>query len=109
MVRKTHLRDFRYWLGPRTFVVTALLVSRLLPPAQIVNASLYGSVTDQSGAATPGAAITATNVATGVGIKTTADETGNYLFPSLPPATYNIQRRKGGFQNHPDLRRYPFG
>src|SRR5690242_2706046 len=67
-------------------------------PAQTVNASLTGSVTDSSGAAVPGATVTATNVATGVAIKTLADETGNYTVASLPPATYNITVEKPGFK-----------
>src|SRR3989442_1499373 len=69
-----------------------------LSHAQIVNASLYGSVTDPSGAAIPDATITATNVATGVGIKSVTDAAGNYLFPSLPPATYNITVEKASFK-----------
>ena len=69
-----------------------------LSHAQIVNASLYGSVTDPSGAPIPDASITATNVATGVGIRTVTDPGGNYLFPSLPPATYNITAEKADFK-----------
>jgi len=75
------------WFGPAR-----------LSPAQIVNASLYGSVADPSGAAIPDATVTATNTATGVGIKTVTDAAGNYLFPSLPPATYNITVEKTGFK-----------
>lgn len=78
-----------------------LLVSLGLAPwsrAQIVNASLYGSITDPSGAAVPGATITAANVATGVAIKTEADAAGNYGLQSLPPATYTITVEKAGFK-----------
>jgi hypothetical protein len=66
--------------------------------AQVINASLYGTVSDPSGAAIPGASITATNVATGVESKTVTDAAGNYTFPSLPPATYNITVEKDGFK-----------
>src|SRR5215831_268533 len=98
MARKTQLKDFVWWLCPRSFLVAILLLSPLLSRAQIVNASLYGSVTDPSGAAIPGATITATNVATGVGIKTVTDAAGSYLFASLPPATYSITVEKAGFK-----------
>lgn len=65
---------------------------------QIVNASLYGSVTDSSGAAIPDATITATNVTMGIETKTATDAAGNYILPSLPPAAYNITVEKSGFK-----------
>lgn len=87
----------------RTLAKTLLLLLLslgLVRPSrtQTVNASLYGSVTDQSGGAIPGATITATNVATGVGIKTAGDAAGDYTLPSLPPATYTITVEKAGFR-----------
>ena len=98
MKRDGRPRFVHLLLVQASLLVTSPLVLTQPSHAQIVNASLYGSVTDQSGAAIPGASIIATNVATGVGIKTTADATGNYLFPSLPPATYNITVEKAGFK-----------
>jgi hypothetical protein len=89
------------FLPSLTQALLLFLVSLTLVPssrAQIVNASLYESVTDPSGAAVPGATIIATNVATGVGIKTEADAAGNYTLPSLPPATYTITVEKAGFK-----------
>jgi hypothetical protein len=87
---------------PRFLLAAALvlvpLVLARLGQAQIVNASLYGSVTDPSGAAIPDATVTATNVATGVGTKTISDAAGNYLLPSLPPATYNLAVERAGFR-----------
>jgi hypothetical protein len=80
------------------FLVLGLLVLPQLSHAQIVNASLYGNVSDPSGAAIPGATITATNVATGIATKTTTDAAGNYILPSLPPAAYNITVEKAGFK-----------
>src|SRR5579863_6442994 len=85
-------------LAPTLFLFLVLLGLVRPSRAQIVNASLYGSVTDQSQAAVPDATITATNVATGVGIKTEADAAGNYILPSLPPATYSITVEKAGFK-----------
>jgi hypothetical protein len=67
--------------------------------AQVVNASLTGIVTDPSGAAIPGTSVTATNVATGVSTKTTTGSAGNYIFPSLPPATYSVTFEKTGFRS----------
>jgi len=98
MVRNAHLRDFIHWLGPRSFVVTALLLSPLLSRAQVVSASLYGTVTDPTGAAIPSATIMTTNVATGIATRTTTDAAGDYTLPSLPPATYDIKIEKVGFR-----------
>ena len=64
---------------------------------QMLNASLSGTVTDSTGAVIPGAAVTATNAATGVASKTTTDASGNYTLPSLPPGTYNLAFQKEGF------------
>lgn len=79
-------------------LVLGLLVLPQLSHAQIVTATLYGSVADPSGAAIPAATIMATNVATGIETKTTADAAGNYIFPSLPPANYSIAVEKAGFK-----------
>ncbi len=53
---------------------------------QTVNASLSGSVSDQSGAAIPGAAATAMNTEAGVATKTEADAAGSYILTSQLPS-----------------------
>ncbi len=67
--------------------------------SQIVNASLTGTVSDPTGAFIPDASVTATEVQTGIATKTTTDSSGNYNFPSLRPATYNITVEKTGFKS----------
>ena len=66
---------------------------------QMVNATLYGSVTDQSGAAIPGVHVTVTNQETGVANKGASDAAGSYSFPSLAPGKYNIMADKQGFKS----------
>jgi hypothetical protein len=66
---------------------------------QIVNASLSGSVADQSGAVIPGAAVTATNTETGVATKTESDAAGNYILLSLPAGNYKITTQRVGFKS----------
>jgi len=66
--------------------------------AQQVTSTLSGTVNDTSGAVIPMAAVTATNVSTAVATKTTSDDAGRYIFPSLPPGTYNLTVQKSGFQ-----------
>lgn len=67
--------------------------------AQIVNASLSGTVTDATGAVIPQASITATNVATGVAARTASDESGYYILPSLVPGNYRLKVEKTGFKS----------
>src|SRR5437870_719257 len=78
-------------------LIVLVLLARILPCAgQQVNATLTGAVRDSSGAVVPGAALTAKNESTGVVATTVSDGLGNYVFPSLPPATYTLsaERRK---------------
>jgi hypothetical protein len=77
-----------------------LLAFALCPPgwAQQVTASLSGTVRDTSGALIPQAQLTVTNVNTGVASKTVSGSGGNYVFPSLEPATYTLAAEKQGFR-----------
>jgi hypothetical protein len=86
------------WVGVTFFVLTFLFVA---PSsfAQIVNASLTGTVTDPTGAAAPDATVTATGTATGQATKTTTDPTGNYNLPSLAPGAYTVTVEKTGFKS----------
>ena len=69
-----------------------------LPGRAQTAATLSGQVTDVSGAAIPAAKVKATNVGTGVETNTTSDSSGNYSFPDLAPATYNITVDAPGFK-----------
>jgi protocatechuate 3,4-dioxygenase beta subunit len=59
---------------------------------------LTGTVTDSSGAAVVGAQVTATNSATGVAHRALSNETGTYVFPSLPPGPYTVSAQMSGFK-----------
>lgn len=52
----------------RVGVFSALFLMASIGSAQTTNASIYGSIFDTSGAAIPKAAVTATNVRTGVSL-----------------------------------------
>ena len=54
------------------------------------NSTLRGLVTDESGAVVPAAAVTLT-ASDGALTTTTADASGSYTFPSLPPGAYTLQ------------------
>jgi hypothetical protein len=75
-----------------------LCVFRAEGPAQVVNASLSGSVADTSGALIPGVEVTALNTGTNVASNTITNESGTYRFPSLQPGTYRVSAELAGFQ-----------
>ncbi|MBI1895474.1 MAG: TonB-dependent receptor, partial [Acidobacteria bacterium] len=60
--------------------------------------TLTGTVSDATGAVVPGAAVTATNTATGVETKTTTTSTGTYRLPYLPSGAYRITVTAPGFR-----------
>jgi hypothetical protein len=59
--------------------------------------SIEGTVTDESGAVLPGAAVTIRNPATGVARETVTDGTGRYRAPLLPVGTYEVTAALSGF------------
>lgn len=62
--------------------------------------SISGTVTDATGAVIPDAAVTATQVGTGLQLKTTTSGSGTYVFPSLAPSVYNLSVSRAGFQTY---------
>jgi len=58
---------------------------------------MVGIVRDQTGAAVPGVAVTAQNVATSFNRSTVTDESGSYLIPNLPVGEYTVEAVKPGF------------
>ena len=67
--------------------------------AQEFRATVNGRVTDATGAAVPGAKVTATNTATNETASTTALGEGDYTIPLLKPGTYNIRSESQGFKS----------
>jgi hypothetical protein len=66
--------------------------------AQLSNGSMTGTVTDPSGAAIPGAAVTATQTSSGRVTSTVTTSAGLYAFPSLDVGAYTITVEKAGFK-----------
>lgn len=79
------------------FLGIFLLVMTSTSHAQDTNASLSGTVTDPSGAALPGAKLTATNAATGFKSYFLADGAGQFTFRNLTPGTYDLEVSADGF------------
>ena len=60
--------------------------------------SVVGTVTDQSGGALSGAAVTLTNVANGERRQTKSGAGGDYQFLNLVPGTYRVEVEQTGFK-----------
>jgi hypothetical protein len=60
--------------------------------------SISGNVTDPSGAAIPGATVTATETQTGVARNVTTDAQGQFVIPNLRPTEYTITAAVQRFQ-----------
>ena len=59
--------------------------------AQVNTAQINGTVTDSSGAVVPNANITVSNPDMALTRNAKSNEAGNYNFPFLPPATYQLR------------------
>src|SRR6266567_4224400 len=57
-----------------------------------------GRVSDVTGAAVPGAALTLTSVSTNASRSTTSTQSGDYSLPSVPPGMYNLRVEHQGFK-----------
>jgi hypothetical protein len=65
--------------------------------AQEVTASITGTVTDPSGAAVPGATVTATSQERGIAYTAQTNDSGLYRISQLPVGSYNLKIEKTGF------------
>jgi hypothetical protein len=94
----------------RSVLLSSLIVAGIpLPLAQLAgmaplaaaqsisSAQLNGVVKDQTGAAIPGATVTATDASKGLSRSTVSDGLGNYQLLQLPPGTYSILVDAKGF------------
>ena len=79
------------------FMVLAFLPSA---KAQVRSTGVVlGTVTDQSGAAVPGANVSLRNVETGTALATETLTTGDYQFPVVPSGQYQLTVTKQGFKS----------
>ena len=76
---------------------TCLFLSAAVAHAQ--DATVVGTVTDESKSVLPGATITATDVATGRQFTAVTLDRGEYRLAGLPPSTYKIQAELAGFSS----------
>lgn len=84
--------------APYAIALLAVVVFGALPMlAQFDIGTITGAVTDASGAAVPHAAITVTNVGTGIRKSFVTDQNGIFVASSLPYGSYVVAIRATGF------------
>ena len=88
------MRRTKNWIA----VLLMLVWGCTFSPAQAVNGTLLGTVTDPTGATVPNAKIVAVQAQTGVIRETVSNESGNYAMPDLPPGTYTVTATISGFR-----------
>lgn len=86
----------RLRVGLCSIAVLTMLGFVLPPPVlgQGGQASIQGTVADQTGAAVPAAQISITNTATGLTQQTVTSSSGTYVVPLLPVGTYTVKCTK---------------
>src|SRR6266403_1910139 len=78
------------------FLLAALIAASASAQTQL--GTLFGTVTDTSGAVVPGAEVSVENVTTGLKRDGRTDKTGEYQLVGLPTGRYTLRVQKEGFQ-----------
>jgi len=88
----------------RTALVLSALACAILffstqASAQAIYGSIFGTVTDSTGAAVPGATITVSDEAKGTVVTGVSNASGDYSIPHLIPDTYDMKVTAKGFKS----------
>ena len=78
----------------RSFALTVFCLA--IGYGQLPTAQVTGLITDSSGAAVPSAQVELLNLSTGLRSTTTTNSDGNYVFPVVQPATWNLGVNEDG-------------
>jgi len=92
-------RMFRGVGFPRVLLALLLSAASMTSLAQGFG-SISGVISDPTGALVPAVTVTATQTQTGTRTEVTANNSGAYVFPSMPPAEYTIAATATGFQSY---------
>lgn len=84
--------------GSKWIQLAALALVALPAAAQTVTATVVGKVRDASGAAVPGAAVSAVDKATGGVHRAVADANGDFTLTQLKPSVYQLAAEARGFK-----------
>jgi hypothetical protein len=89
-----NIRKLGSWMV--VFLLWAVTPAALF--GQNTSGKISGVVSDNTGAAIGGCAVTLANLDTNESNQVKTDASGNYSFPSIPPGRYKIQAEKTGFK-----------
>jgi Carboxypeptidase regulatory-like domain/TonB-dependent Receptor Plug Domain len=78
-------------------IVIATLLAVGVPPGQTFRGGIQGTLTDETGAALPGATVTAVNSGTNLSRSVQTDATGVYSLSELPLGDYDVSASLMGF------------
>src|ERR1041385_615128 len=92
------MRKILLHLAVAVCAASTLYASAPVRARQLGAATLVGVVRDPNGAVIPGAAVSATNAATGATRETKTNEGGAYVLPTLPPGEYEMRAEAQGFE-----------
>jgi hypothetical protein len=85
----------------RCLLIIGLMLNGIGAPvasAQVLYGSIVGTVTDQTNAVVPQAAVRVINSSTGLSREATTDTSGYYSIPNLPQGTYDVSITASGFK-----------
>ena len=82
------------------FCAVLILFLGLSASAQQITGSIRGTVVDPTGAAVPGATVSAKQTETGLTRSASTDRSGSYLLLELPVGSYRLQVEGKGFQTY---------
>jgi len=91
------MRSFLSSMTAAALAAVFVIVSAAGVAAQSSTGNLRGTVKDAQGVI-PGATVTALNEANGTSRETVSNESGEYSFPALEPATYTVRVAVPGFR-----------
>src|ERR1700738_3520263 len=87
----------RYWSAVSLITLALMVVSPVLRAQNTNSGDINGIVTDNTGAAVPGATVTVLNIETGVSKTYVTNDSGVYDTSSIVAGTYKLTFAKTGF------------
>src|SRR5881396_2053762 len=82
---------------PFMWILVLCLIAPVPLHAQVAGATLSGTIADGQGGLVPGAAVSITNIASGVMASTKTNEVGAYSVPNLNAGDYQVSASASGF------------
>ena len=96
-MRRNTLVGRRGWVSSMLLAIFVLFGQAGTAVAQQDQGAITGTIQDPTGASVPNAAVTLTNVDTGLVLNVTSDASGNYTFSPLKVGNYKVSATAPGF------------